>query len=172
MPFWDGGTVANTPLGSAIDAGADDIVVVLMTPWEDEGDQPRYTPAGGVRGLLATAQAAFEWALLASFQTDLKLFRRTNQVVRLTLENARLGAENTALRSQLAGQPDSAAQAGAVDLAHRDVDLPVIVSPRRPIPLMDVIRYHPDTHERLYGMGYEDARGAWARAGRRVEGGP
>jgi NTE family protein len=172
VPFWDGGTVANTPLGSAIDAGADDIVVVMMTPWEDEDDQPRYTPAGGVRGLLATAQAAFEWALLASFQTDLKLFRRTNQVVRLTLENARLGAENVALRSQLAGQPDSSAQAGAVDLAHRAVDLPVIVSPQRPIPLMDVIRYHPDTHERLYQMGYEDARGAWARAGRRVEGGP
>jgi len=32
VAFWDGGTVANTPLGPAIDAGAEDIVVVLMTP--------------------------------------------------------------------------------------------------------------------------------------------
>jgi NTE family protein len=43
MEFWDGGTVANKPLGPAIDAGAEDIVVVLVTPWGDERDRPRYT---------------------------------------------------------------------------------------------------------------------------------
>jgi len=102
--FWDGGTVANTLLGPAIDAGAEDIVVVLMTPWEDEQNRPRYTPVGGVQGLLAAAQAAFEWALLASFQADLKLFRRTNQVVRLTIENAQLRRENAALQARLQGQ--------------------------------------------------------------------
>ena len=34
--YWDGATVANTPLGPAIDAGAEEIVVVIMTPWDDE----------------------------------------------------------------------------------------------------------------------------------------
>jgi len=172
VAFWDGGTVANTPLGPAIDAGAEDIVVVLMTPWEDEENRPRYTPVGGVKGLLEAAQAAFEWALLASFQTDLKLFHRINQVVRLSIENARLRAENEALKAQLHGQsqPSLSPQAGAVDLKHQEIDPPVIVSPQRPIPLVDIIRYNPDNHEWLYQMGYEDAKTAWARAGRPVEG--
>lgn len=171
VPFWDGGTVANTPLGPAIDAGAEDIVVVLMTPWEDEQNRPRYTPIGGVRGLLAAAQAAFEWALLASFQADLKLFHRTNQVVRLTIENARLQKENKELKAQLLGQSAPSFRAGDLDVQHQEIAPPVIVSPRRPIPLADIIRYSLDTHEQLYQMGYEDAQTAWAGAGRLVEGG-
>lgn len=169
VPFWDGGTVANTPLGPAIDAGADDIVVVLMTPWEVEQDRPRYIPAGGVQGLLATAQAAFEWALLASFQADLKLFRRTNRVVRLEFENARLRSENQGLRAELQKQFAQADRDGPPDILHREIELPIIVSPQRPIPLVDIIRYSPENHERLYRMGYEDARAAWMQAGRPVE---
>ncbi len=168
--FWDGGTVANTPLGPAIDAGGRDIVVVLMTPWEDEGSRPRYTPVEGVQGLLAAAQAAFEWALLASFQADLKLFHRTNQVVRLAIENAQLRAENAALETQLRGQTKPFEAGEPTEPAHQDIQEPVIISPQRPIPLTNIIRYIPDNHEGLYRMGYEDARAAWARAGRAVEG--
>lgn len=170
VAFWDGGTVANTPLGPAIDAGAEDIVVVLMTPWEDERNRPRYAPVGGVQGLLSAAQAAFEWALLASFQADLKLFHRTNRVVRLSIENARLRRENEELKAQLVGQALPALEAGTLEVQHQEIDPPVIVSPHRPIPVADIIRYSLGTHERLYRMGYEDARAAWARAGRSVEG--
>jgi len=172
VAFWDGGTVANTPLGPAIDAGAEDIVVVLMTPWEDDRNRPRYVSAGGIQGLLAVAQAAFEWALLASFQTDLKLFNRTNEVVRLSIENARLRAENVALKVQVQRQ----AQVGVVpqgeglELRHQEIRPPVIVSPRQPIPLVDIVRYSLDNHERLYEMGYEDARAAGGGGGRAVEG--
>lgn len=170
VPFWDGGTVANTPLGPAIDAGADDIVVVLMTPWEDEKSRPRYTPADGLKGLLTTAQAAFEWALLASFQADLKLFHRTNQLIRLTMENARLRAENEALRAEMRGQSPPTFSTEETNLIHKDIQSPMIISPERPIPLANIIRYVPDNHEGLYRMGYEDARAAWVRAGRPVEG--
>ncbi len=172
VPFWDGGTVANTPLGPAIDAGAEDIIVVLMTPWEDETNRPRYTPIGGVTGILAAAQAAFEWALLASFQADLKLFHRTNQVVRLSIENARLKRENEQLKAQLIAQAEPAdASTREIIPNHQEIAPPVIISPQRPIPVADIIRYIPDNHERLYDMGYEDAKTAWAKAGRLVEGG-
>jgi hypothetical protein len=123
-----------------------------------------------VRGLVSAAQAAFEWALLASFQADLKLFHRTNQVVRLAVENARLRAENRGLKAQLQKQSASRTELGVASQKHREIDPPVIVSPRRPIPLVNIIRYDPDNHEWLYQMGYEDARAAWARAGRPVEG--
>lgn len=167
--YWDGGTVSNTPLGPAIDAGAEDIVVVLMTPWEDEMRRPRYAPHGGVQGLLVAAQTAFEWALLASFQADLKLFRRTNDVVRLRTEVARLQAENAALKATLAGQPAPAA-ASQPETPHKEIQWPVIVSPTDPIPVADIIRYDPDNHEKLHQMGYDDAKAAWRRAGRHVEG--
>ncbi|MDY7078160.1 MAG: patatin-like phospholipase family protein [Chloroflexota bacterium] len=171
VSFWDGGTVANTPLGPAIDAGAEDIVVVLMTPWEDEKNRPRYPPTGGVQGLLSAAQAAFEWALLASFQADLKLFLRTNQVVRLAIENARLRKENEELKAQLLGQSSLSFQPGTLDVQHQEIAPPVIISPQAPIPVADIIRYSLENHERLYQMGYKDAQAAWARASRQVEGG-
>jgi NTE family protein len=171
VPFWDGGTVANTPLGPAVDAGAEDIVVVLMTPWEDELGRPRYTPVGGLKGLLTSAQAAFEWALLASFQADLKLFNRTNEIVRLTIQNRRLRAENAALRAQSQEGPAESADEPVAGLAKfREIQEPVIISPQNPIPLMDILRYEPDNHNRLFQMGYKDARAAWERAGRAVEG--
>jgi len=173
--YWDGGTVANTPLGPAVDAGASDIVVVLMTPWEDDKNRPRYFTSGGVQGLLEAAQIAFEWALLASFQADLKLFRRTNEWVQLRAEVARLQAENAALRTQITGQSAAAqvppAFASPMPASrHRNVGWPVIVSPQAAIPVADIIRYELSTHEKLYELGYQDARSAWRRAGRKVEG--
>lgn len=170
--FWDGGTVANTPLGPAVDAGADDIVVVLMTPWEDETGRPRYVPMGGLKGLLLAAQTAFEWALLASFQADLKLFNRTNDIVRLTIQNRRLQAENAALRAQMRQTELSGLQAEPVEAhsKYREVQSPVIISPQWPIPVLDILRYELDNHKKLYQMGYEDTKAAWARSGRVVEG--
>ena len=164
---------ANTPLGPAVDAGAEDIVVMIMTPWEDERGRPHYTSIGGVRGLLSAAQAAFEWALLASFQADLKLFHRTNEVVQLTIENERLRVENEALRARLSeGTPSaSPSEPTPPDLKHRDIPSPIMVAPETPISVADIIRYDPDNHQRLYEMGYKDARTAWARGGRQVEGG-
>jgi len=159
--FWDGGTVANTPLGPAIDAGAEDIIVVLMTPWEDEQNRPLYTPVEGIKGLLMAAQAAFEWALLASFQADLKLFNRTNNLVRLASENA-------ALKARLS--PEVTAGPASQTRQFREIQPPIVISPQQPIPLLDIVRYEPDNHKKLHQMGYQDAKVAWSRAGRRVEG--
>lgn len=171
--YWDGATVANTPLGPAIDAGAEEIVVVIMTPWdEDNGDVKVQTP----RNLLSAASTTLEWALLASFQADLKLFRRINDLVRLQVENARLRATNALLRQQLMGQEvdlEDKDGNGIPDILEKDYKAlpePIIVAPRRAIPVERIISYTAEGHEELYRMGYEDARRAWREAGNQVEG--
>lgn len=170
--YWDGATVANTPLGPAIDAGAKEIVVVIMTPWEDSDETETETP----RNLLSAASTTLEWALLASFQADLKLFRRVNELVRLQLQNARLRAANALIKSRLEG----------IELAFEDEDRdgipdilqekyhalpdPIIVAPRKPIPVERIISYTGEGHQQLYELGYDDARRAWQAAGKPVEG--
>ncbi|MCP4419725.1 MAG: patatin-like phospholipase family protein [Chloroflexi bacterium] len=172
--YWDGATVANTPLGPAIDAGAKEIVVVIMTPWED--DEASKTELPTPNNILTAASTMLEWSLLASFQSDLKMFRRINELVRLQLENVRLQATNRLLMSQLRGEK--------LDLEDKDGDgvpdvfqnnfhalpEPIIVAPQKAIPVDRIIRYTREGHEKLYKMGYEDAKRAWKAAGRLVEG--
>lgn len=172
--YWDGGTVANTPLSPAIDAGAEEIVVVLMTPWDDDGEE---VGVERPRNLLHAAGMAFEWALLASFQADLKLFRRVNELVRLQVENARLRAANALLMSQLRGETDEtlvdADGDGVPDVLQKDyheLPDPIIVAPQRPIPVDQIVRYTESGHQSVYEMGYDDARRAWRESGRPVEG--
>ena len=99
--YWDGATVANTPLSPAIDAGAEEIIVVLMTPWDDDNENVSLEPP---KTHLSSASTMLEWALLASFQSDLKMFRHVNELVRLQIENARLNAANALLTSQIRGE--------------------------------------------------------------------
>lgn len=171
--YWDGGTVANTPLSPAIDAGAEEIVVVIMTPWDDEGSGESRLP----RNLLEAAGVAFEWALLASFQADLKMFRRINTLVRLQLENARLRAANAALMAQLHAKSPVELEDkdgdGIPDILQKDYNNlpePVIVAPKRPIPVEQIVSYTFEGSQAVYEMGYEDAKRAWRESGRQVEG--
>jgi NTE family protein len=170
--YWDGATVANTPLGPAIDAGAEEIVVVIMTPWDDEAETATETP----RNLITAASTMLEWALLASFQADLKMFNRINDLVRLQIENARLRAANEMLKQQLRGkQVDLADKDGngipdILENKYKELPDPVIVAPNEVIPVEQIIRYTREGHERLYKMGYNDARKAWRAVGKAVEG--
>lgn len=170
--FWDGATVANTPLGAAIDAGAEEIVVIIMTPWEERGNGWTNAP----QNLLTAAATTLEWALLASFQADMKLFRHINALVRMQVENARLRAANAVLEAQLRGEtpqlPDDNNN-GVPDILekkYQELDDPIIVSPQKPIGIDRIIRYTEQGHETLYRLGYEDAKRAWRRVGRTVEG--
>ena len=172
--YWDGATVANTPMGPAIDAGAEEIVVVIMTPFGDEETEAIQPPGS----LLEAASTTLEWALLASFQADMKLFHRVNDLVRLQVENARLKAQNAMLLSQLKGVGLGAEFAdtngnGIPDVLEKEfkqLPEPVIVAPKRPIPVEQIIQYELEKHETVYRMGYEDAKRAWKEAGRMVEG--
>ncbi len=170
--YWDGATVANTPLGPAIDAGAEEIVVVIMTPWETDEETRTETP----RSLLTAASTTLEWALLASFQADLKMFRRVNELVRLQVENARLRAANSLLMRKLQGEDINFADKdgnGIPDILeekYQELPDPIIVAPRKTIEVDRIITYNKEGHERLYQMGYEDAKRAWREAGKLVEG--
>ena len=172
--YWDGATVANTPLGPAIDAGAEEIIVVIMTPWEI--NDAENTLAKAPSNIIAAASTTLEWALLASFQADMKLFRRINELVRLQLENARLRAVNALLQMQLRGEKIEFVDEnnnGIPDIleeGYHELPDPIIVAPRKPIPVERIIMYTDDGHERLYQMGYDDAKRAWQAAGRLVEG--
>lgn len=171
--YWDGATVANTPLGPAIDAGAEDIVVVIMTPWEDDEELHVEPP----KNMLAAASTMLEWALLASFQSDLKMFRRINEMVRLQVENARLQAANRLLVSQLRGEnPNFVDEDGdgipdIIQHEYHELPEPMIVAPKKAIAVDRIVRYTKEGHEELYEMGYEDAKRAWIAAGKEVEGG-
>jgi NTE family protein len=72
--FWDGAVVANTPLRPAIDEGAEDIYVVLLSP---PGARELPAPAH----LHDAAAYAFDLALLASFEADQKQVDKINQQV-------------------------------------------------------------------------------------------
>ena len=170
--YWDGATVANTPLGPAIDAGAKEIVVVIMTPWGDQASKEAKTP----RNLLTAASTTLEWALLASFQADLKMFRRVNELVRLQVENARLRAVNELLKKQLDGEKLDLADEdgdGIPDILqdkYQELPDPIIIAPTEIIPVEQIISYTREGHNRLYKMGYNDARRAWREVGNSVEG--
>jgi NTE family protein len=70
--FWDGAVVANTPLSPAIDEGAEDIFVVLLSP-------PGARELPPPDGLTDSAAHAFDLALLASFEADQKQVQKVNQ---------------------------------------------------------------------------------------------
>jgi len=63
-PYWDGGVMANTPLFPALESGADEIILVLLSP---VGNAPPEFPVSLKNGL----ELAFEHLLIGSCQTTL-----------------------------------------------------------------------------------------------------
>lgn len=147
--YWDGAILANTPLGAAIDAGATEIVVVLMTPYEEQSQQ---TPEWK-GGLMSAVNMMLDWVLLSSFQAEMRIFRNVNKWVLLQEEIDRLRGSDTG-------------ETGGKIF----VEEPIIISPTALMPLKQIISYTDEGHERLFRLGYEDARRAWQESGRVVEG--
>jgi len=80
--YWDGGTMANTPLGPAIDAGAEEVYIVLLS---QIGAREVTAP----RNLLEGASLAFELAVLASFKMALKQLEYINALCEHGLDDGR-----------------------------------------------------------------------------------
>lgn len=120
--FWDGAVVANTPLRPAIDEGAEDVFVVLLSP---AGARELPPPPN----LLDAAAHAFDMAMLASFEVDLKQLEKVNRRVR----------------------------EGRDVSGHHVVNVRVI-APSENIPAAWILKYDPQNTDYLIRLGYEDAR--------------
>ena len=77
--YWDGAVMANTPLGSAIDAGADEILVVLLSPIGERRIKPPRWPWQALTVIL-------DLALSATYENDFKQLENVNQLVAARLD--------------------------------------------------------------------------------------
>jgi len=78
--YWDGAVMANTPLAGAIDAGADEILVVLLSPFgERQIDPPRWP--------LRAVTVMLDLALSATYENDIKQLENVNQRVMAQLDD-------------------------------------------------------------------------------------
>ena len=152
-PFWDGAVVSNTPLGTALRAGATEIIVVLLAPWQEEREAYR-NPDGEPRALWALPGLALDWMLLSAFRSDLKLFNMANQfVAALDLLD---DDDRRKLALRLWPNDDLDDKIAALS-GWRYADEPWIVAPQRSLPVEQIIRYKPEDHRELFEMGRRDA---------------
>jgi NTE family protein len=91
--YWDGAVVTNTPFAPALDAVRDrpleesmEAVVVMMTPWWETTEA---CPAIGrlPQDFGEAMTFTLDWALLASFRTELKLSRSFNRLNEVAIAN-------------------------------------------------------------------------------------
>jgi NTE family protein len=79
--WWDGVCVANAPIGPAIDAGAKEIIVVLMTPWHPKPHGKGVPLRSGVSSTVLDASDRYmEWMMLASLRSELKRKKKDQKV--------------------------------------------------------------------------------------------
>ncbi len=77
--YWDGAVMANTPLGGAIDAGANEILVVLLSPIGERRIEPPRWPWQALTVML-------DLALSATFENDYKQLENINRLVLAQLD--------------------------------------------------------------------------------------
>ena len=77
--YWDGAVMANTPLAGAIDAGADEILVVLLSPTGEQRIEPPRWPWRAFAVML-------DLALSATFENDFKQLENVNRLVTAQLD--------------------------------------------------------------------------------------
>ena len=162
--YWDGAVVANTPLSAAIAAGAEDIVVAVMTPLAADGSKKSEIPSG----FKEAASMTLEWALLASFHADVKMFKFINSLVQIREALDKIQMEYPNIVKQYM-QDMSNLVGAAVKQDYKRLELPIFAAPEDFIPVEQIVSYKPEWHEKLYQMGYDDMKRGWRDAGRVVE---
>ncbi|MEM7799350.1 MAG: patatin-like phospholipase family protein [Chloroflexota bacterium] len=121
--LWDGAIMYNSPLRPAIDAGADQIMIVLLSPYVDLPGRERIMPAVPDT-ILGKAGHLLDLAIIATFENDFEQLRKINQKV---------------------------VQRGH-DFDYKVVEA-AIIGPKNWLPAFDIIRYNPRRAERLRDEG-------------------
>ncbi len=153
--YWDGAVVSNTPLGTALRAGATEMIVVLLSPWGDHevSASARAEPPK----LWAMPGLALDWALLASFRSDLKLLDTVNNFV-AAFELLDEAQRQTLAQTLWPGQEEGrrAERLRKLDRWRR-VQSPWIIAPQELLPIEQIITYDRDMHEEMFDRGRSDA---------------
>jgi NTE family protein len=142
---WDGAVMYNSPLRPAIDAEAEEILMVLLSPYHklEENDPRPMVQRGALppmpRGLIGSVGYVLDLALIGTFENDFEELRKVNRRVR-------------------SGQGQHASD-------HREVRCAVI-APDEWISPLDIIRYGPKRGAELRAMGRTAARQTFQRIDR------
>lgn len=168
--YWDGAVVANTPLSAAIATGAEEIFVVIMTPIKQTGDTTSVPtlPSSMPTNLYEAASMTLEWALLASFQADMKMFSLINSLAEIRDELDKIQADYPDIVNQYMQDVNNFVGAN-VKQDYKKLKYPTIICPQDFIPVEQIVSYTQEWHEKLYQMGYDDMKRAWKNAGHTVE---
>jgi predicted acylesterase/phospholipase RssA len=133
VPYWDGGTLANTPFRKALELGATEIVVATMVPWPERPlythERPGYITEIDQELLIITQELwnAFEPALDAMLTETVW---RDYLLFKMELE---------------AGQ-------------YPDLKWLGIVAPDHYLTVGLMTHYQQEYHQKLLELGYQDAR--------------
>ncbi|MCA9897031.1 MAG: patatin-like phospholipase family protein [Ardenticatenaceae bacterium] len=167
--YWDGAVVANTPLSAAIATGAEEIFVVIMTPIKQSGEASIPTlPSTMPTNLYEAASMTLEWALLASFQADMKMFSLINSLAEIRDELDKIQADYPNIVDQYMQDVNNFVGAN-VKKDYKKLKKPIIICPEDFIPVEQIVSYTEEWHEKLHKLGYDDAKLAWKKEGYVVE---
>jgi NTE family protein len=138
---WDGAVMYNSPLRPAIDAEADEILMVLLSPYyqiEENNPQPiiqRSALPPKPAGLIGSIGYVLDLALIGTFENDFEELRKVNR----RLQQGRSAADD-----------------------HKEIKCAVI-APENWITPLDIIRYRSDRTEQLRKEGRHAARQTFRR---------
>ena len=138
---WDGAVMYNSPLRPAIDAEAEEILMVLLSPYHkiEENDPGPMVQRSALppapRGLVGGIGYVLDLALIGTFENDFEELRKVNRRV----------------RQGRAAEPD-----------HKAIKCAVI-APEDWITPLDIIRYRKDRTNALRTEGRRAARQTWRR---------
>ena len=141
---WDGAVMYNSPLRPAIDAEAEEILMVLLSPYHklEENDPRPMVQRSALppmpRGLIGGVGYVLDLALIGTFENDFEELRKVNRRVR---------------------------QGADVVADHKEVRCAVI-APDDWISPLDIIRYGPKRGSELRTRGRQAARQTFQRIDR------
>lgn len=132
-PHWDGAIMYNSPLQPAVDSGAEQILIVLLSPYHDLNAEESELPPPP-KNLFAKAGYLFDMVMMATFENDFEQMRKVNRRVRT----------------------------GKGVKGHREIEA-ALIGPDEWLPIFDIVRYKPPRISYLREKGRQAAEATWNR---------